>query len=196
MSKRKTYSGFTQKTAENLLLDAGAVFKNFDPTTDTFDTAVTAGKLIGATRNGSKFSAKPSVRQIQIDGVKGAAKGLEVIDEWTVELSTNLLEVTQKSVELALISAETDSSGTDYHEIKARNYILPSDYIENIAYLGKLSGSEKPIIIVVYNAVSLEGLSMEMKDKDEAVIPLTFRGHYDTTTLDNPPFAIYYPKSA
>ena len=39
--KRKKYSGFTEKTAENLLLDAGAFFVDYDVETDTFETAVT-----------------------------------------------------------------------------------------------------------------------------------------------------------
>ena len=51
----RKYSGFTTETAQSLLLNAGAFFKNFDPATDTFDSAVAAGKLIGATKGGGEF---------------------------------------------------------------------------------------------------------------------------------------------
>ena len=85
----KIISGFNSKTAENLLLDAGAFFKNYDMETDSFDKAVTAGKLIGATRGGGQFNATPDIRQIEVDGVKGRAKGLEALDSWEVSLGAN-----------------------------------------------------------------------------------------------------------
>lgn len=195
--KKKVYSGFTDKTAKNLMLDAGAIYKNYDPATDTPESAREAGKLIGATRGGNKFIAKPSIRSIQIDGVKGDAKGLEVIDSWSVELSTNLLEVTKETIKQALVSADfDDTSVTGYTKITARNYILETDYIDNIAYVGNISGEDKPVVILLYNVISMDGLSMDMKDKDEATIPTTFRAHYTQDKLDTPPFEIVYPKGA
>lgn len=74
MANPKVYSGFTAKTPEKLLLDAGAFFKNFEVGVDTFESAVTAGKLIGATAGGGVFEAKPDIRPIEIDGVKGCGK--------------------------------------------------------------------------------------------------------------------------
>ena len=70
-----------------------------------------------------------------------------------------------------------------------------ADYIENVTFVGKISGSEKPVIIQIYNALNIDGLTLQTKDKDEAVIALNFVGTYDTKTLDVPPFKIYYPKT-
>ena len=64
------FSGFTAGTAKHLQLDAGAFLKNYDPTQDTWETAK-ATKLIGATSGGGSFSAVPTVRRIEVDGVKG-----------------------------------------------------------------------------------------------------------------------------
>lgn len=197
MGKGKTYSGFNNKTAEKLLLDAGAFFKNFNVQTDDFDKAVIANKLIGATRGGGQFEAKPSVRQIQVDGVKGAAKGLQVIDTWDVKMTANVLEIDVESLKLALAASVVDDdtyNDQGYSEIKAKNYIELDDYIENITYVGKISGKQKPVIIQIYNALNVDGLTLSVKDKDEAVIALNFSGSYDPTKLDNPPFAIFYPK--
>ena len=197
MGKGKTYSGFNSNTAEKLLLDAGAFFKNFNVKTDDFDSAVSAGKLIGATRGGGQFEAKPSVRQIQVDGVKGAAKGLQVIDAWDVKMMANVLEIAPASLKLALAASEMDEDTYNeqgYAEIKAKNYIEIEDYIENITYVGKISGKQKPVIIQIYHALNVDGLTLSVKDKDEAVIALNFSGSYDPTKLDNPPFAIFYPK--
>lgn len=195
MGKSKTYSGFNDKTAENLLLDAGAFFANFKVGTDTFESA--SAKLLGATRGGGKFTAKPNIRSIEVDGVKGRAKGLQVIDNWEVSLSANVLEVSKESLAKSLTAInEIDSSSVEgYDVITAKNYIEITDYIENVTFVGKIAGSEKPVIIQIYNALNVEGLTIQTKDKDEAVIALNFVGTYDTNTLDTPPFKIFYPKS-
>ena len=189
-----TYSGYTSETPKSLLLDAGAFFKNFYVGTDTFESAVTAGKLIGATQGGGQFSAVPTIRRIEVDGIKGAAKGLEVIDEWVVTLTANVKEVTKASIQMALTASETGTSG-DYDTIEAKNEILLTDYIDNITWVGKLSGSNSPVIIQVYNALNSTGLDLNVTDKAEAVLALTFTGHYVDTDLDTPPFKIYYPKA-
>ena len=192
----QTYSGYTAETAENLLLDAGAFFVNFDVDDDTFETAVTGGKLLGATRGGGSFSAIPQVRVIEVDGVKGAAKGLTVIDSWEVKISANVLEVTLDGLKTALAASEVDStSNTDYDILKAKNYIELTDYIDNITFVGKKSGTVDPIIIQVYNALNTAGVTLTTADKGEAVIAMEFQGHYDASELDNPPFAVFYPKA-
>ena len=193
MAKPKVFSGFNSGTAEKLLLDAGAFFKNFVVGTDTFDTAVTANKLIGATSGGGTFSAVPTIRQIPIDGVKGAAKGLQVIDEWLVTLMANVKEVSPESIQLALGAATIVDGPTGYKKISANNYIELTDYVDNVVWVGKLSGSNTPVIIEVLNAISLGGITLNMADKSEGLIPTTFTGHYDDSELDSPPFNIYYP---
>lgn len=188
-----TYSGYTDKTAENLLLDAGAYFKNFDMEVDTFESAIQEGKLLGATSGGGDFNATPEMRAIEVDGVKGDAKGLQVIDRWVVGITANMKEFSQDTIALSLASANVVDDKVGYRKITANNYIAVSDYIDNITWVGKLSGSERPVIIQVYNALSSEGLTLATVDNDEAVVALSFKGHYDQATLDTPPFAIYYP---
>lgn len=192
----KTYSGYTAETPKSLLLDAGAFFKNFYVGTDTFESAVTAGKLLGATQGGGTFSAIPTIRPIQLDGVKGAAKGLEVIDEWVVTLTSNVKEVKKATIQAALAAFTIDTStSSDYDIITADNEIALTDYIDNITWVGKLSGTNDPVMIQVYNALNTSGLTLKVADKAEAVLALTFTGHYVDTNLDVPPFAIYYPKA-
>ena len=68
------------------------------------------------------------------------------------------------------------------------------DYIDNVTWVGNLSGSNEPVIIQVYNALNTDGLKLTVQDKNEATIPTTFYGHYSQENLDQPPFKIYYPK--
>lgn len=189
----KIISGFNSTTAEKLLLGAGAFFKDYDPATDTPATAV--AKLIGATQGGGSFSAIPTVRKIEIDGVKGSAKGLQVIDEWVVTLTSNVKEVSVESLKLALGAAKSEetTTPTGYAKITAKSDIEDVDYLTNLTWVGTLSGSDKPVIIVVKNALSINGLNLTVADKSEAVVPITVTGNYDAADLDTPPFEIYYP---
>lgn len=192
----KKYSGFTTETAKSLLLNAGAYFKNYDVGTDDFDSAVAAGKLIGATKGGGEFSAVPEIRQIEVDGVAGRAKGLETIDSWDIYLKANVLEVKEATIQSGLAASSVDATtNTDYDIITASNNLEVSDYIDNITWVGTLSGSDKPVIIQIFNALNTEGLKFSTTDKAEATISLTFYAHYTQDDLDTPPFKIYYPKA-
>ena len=191
-------TGVTSGTAKHLQLDAGAFFKNFDPATDTFASA--SSKLIGATAGGGSFAAVPTIRRIEVDGLKGATKGYEALDEWQVTLTANVKEITVDSMSLALATAtsgdtKSPSSVTsnNYTKITASNEIADTDYLTNVTWVGRLSGSQTPIIIVVKNALCTNGLTLTTADKSEGVIALTLTGHYDVSDLDTPPFEIYYP---
>lgn len=193
---RKAKSGFTSKTKDNLLTGAGVYFKNFIVGEDTYESAKKAGKIIGATQGGGEFKAIPSIRQIEVDGVSGRAKGLEVIDSWEISMAMNLLETTEESLKLSLgISTVDSSSDETYHIIKGDNEIRDEHYIDNITYVGTITGSDEPVIIQVFNALSTEGLDIKTEDKKEAVLAVTVYGHYTEADLDTPPYAIYYPKA-
>lgn len=191
----KTYSGITSVTKENIVLDSGAFFKNFIQGTDTFDSAVAANKLIGATRGGGQFIAKAEVRNIDVDGAKGNLKGMNVIDAWEISIQANVLEVTPDTLKLALGIADIDTA-TDvtYDIITGRNEILDTDYLDNVTWIGTISGSSEPVIIQVFNGLNTDGLTLATAPKNESVITMTFQGHFTETDLDTPPYKIYYPK--
>lgn len=191
----RSYSGYTQKTPERLLLDAGAFFKNFEVGKDTFASAKEAGKLLGATKGGGEFSAVPVIRSLEIDGIKGKAKGCEILDSWDVYIKATFIEVSKEMLLSALCASEADeSSNEDYIIIKGKSNIETTDYIDNITWVGTLSGSDNPVIIQIKNAINTDGLKFTTQDKNETTIPVTFYGHYGDAESDTPPFEIYYPK--
>ena len=191
----ETYSGFTTDTAKHLVLDAGAYYKNFIVGVDTPATA--EAKLIGATQGGGEFNAIPEIRTVEVDGVKGRAKGLSILDSWDVNILANMLEIDATVIQMALASGDIDdTSSPEYDIITARNNIELSDYIDNITWVGTLSGSGIPVIIQIYNAMSGEGLAIAPTDSTEGLLPIRFLGHYDASDLQSPPFKIYYPKLA
>lgn len=190
-------TGLTANTPKNLLLDAGAFFLNYDPAKDTLATA--QAKLIGATQGGGSFSAVPTVRQHEVDGAPANTKGLETIDGWVVTMVANVKEITITSLKTALGAVkveDTIASGPEgYRKMTGKDKIEDSDYSDNITWIGKLKGSEKPVMIVISNALSVNGLNLTVADKNEAVIPITLTGHYTLDDLETPPYEIIYPNA-
>ncbi len=196
----KPYSGYNAETPDKLLLDAGAIFKNFTVGTDTYATAKAAGKCLGATQGGSEFSAVPSIRRMEIDGVHTRAKGDTLIDGWDVSLKTKLVEITAENLKLALgVGDSAAGSVTGYTEITGRDTIKNTDYVSNITYIGNLLGEDEPIIIQVFNAFHEGGLTITAADKNNAGVECQFYGYNDPSIYDSvsneitPPFKIYRP---
>lgn len=191
----KVKSGFNTKTKDNLHTGAGAFFKNFYVGIDTYESAKVANKLLGATQGGGEFKAVATIRQIEVDGVAGKAQGLELIDSWEVSQTMNLLETTPESLKLALGAADIDdTTNGEYYIISGRSEIKDEDYLDNLTYIGTITGSDIPVIIQVFNALSTDGLNIKTEDKKEAVLGITVYGHYTEDDLDTPPYRIYYPK--
>lgn len=197
----KPYSGYNANTPDKLLLDAGAVFKNFVVGTDTYASAKAAGKCLGATQKGSEFSAVPTYRRMEIDGVHTRTKGDTLIDGWDVYLKTTLVEMTVDNLKLALAVADSAAStdATDYTEITGRDTIQGTDYIENITFIGNILGEPDPIIIQVFNAFHEGGLTITNEDKNNAAVECQFYGYHDADVYDSvddpltPPFKIFRP---
>ena len=197
----KPYSGYNAKTPDKLLLDAGAVFKNFIVGTDTYASAKAAGKCLGATQKGSEFSAVPQIRRMEIDGAHTRTKGDTLIDGWDVYLKTTLVEMTTQTLKFALGVGDSaaSSTATGYDEITARDTITDNDYTTNITFIGNILGENDPIIIQVFNAFHEGGLTITNEDKNNAAVECQFYGYLDPTVYDSvenpltPPFKIYRP---
>ena len=189
-------TGLTKNSKKHFQLDAGAIFKNYDPATDTPATA--SAKLIGATVGGATFSCVPEVRQVSVDGAKGPTKGLEVIESYTGTLTANVKEVTVDSISMALaaVTAAASQAPSGYTKIVPKGELEDADYFDNVTWIGKMSGSNNPIMIVLKNAVNLNGFTLAAQDKNEANVPIVLTAHYDMDALDIVPIEIYVPDVA
>jgi hypothetical protein len=196
MAFKKRLTGYTDNTMKNRQTGAGAYFKNFDVSTDTFSSAVSTGKLLGATQGGGSFTAKPTITTTEVDGVPSDAVGMEDIDGWTVEMTANILEVTAENVKntlgAATIAEETLNS-KKYKKITGKSFIEETDYIDNITFLGSMSGFDEPVIIQIFHAVAVDGINITPQDKKTTIMPTKFKAHVSFDNLDEPPFAIYVP---
>ncbi|MCH3962691.1 MAG: hypothetical protein LKE46_00215 [Clostridium sp.] len=179
-------TGFTPSTPNHLLLDAGAVYKNY---------GLPDEELLGATSGGNEFKIAPKLRQPKIDGLKSSyAKGMELITEVEVTLKTNMLEVTKDILVMALLGKVDESSNDDYYVITGKATISIDDYINNVALVARLSGSSTPVVIILKNALNTDGLDLKTEDDKDNTLPVTFTGHVDPYRPDDLPYEVHFPK--
>lgn len=177
--------GFTTNTPNNLLIDAGAVYKNYGLANEA---------LIGATSGGNEFAISIKTREIKVDGLKGTVKGLTRIISTDVTLKVNMLELTTDILKMALMGVVDTSINAGYDTITGKTEILLTDYIDNIAIVGRLSGSLQPVIIILKNALSSNGITFSAKDSTDNVLPVTFIGSIDPLNPAVSPYEIRYPQ--
>lgn len=86
---------------------------------------------------------------------------------------------------------ETAEPGT--HTTITGGEIGDTDYIDNVAIVGNVSGKGNPVICMVKNALADAGFSLATAPRDEAVPAIVFTGHYDPDDLDTEPWEIRWP---
>lgn len=191
----RNFTGSNCDTAESLLLNAGAFFKNYIADTDTYETAMASGKCLGATQGGGSFTAIPEVRMIEVDG----AEPIPTFDAWACTITANIMEIKPETLVIALGSGVIIDHNEKYYNIKAKRYHDSNDFLENITWVGMLSGSNEPVVIQIYNAINTTGLTINVAPKSQSVLAVTFTSKGDTCKrpedANYAPFSIFYPKS-
>lgn len=180
---------------KHFLIDAGAVYLNLE--LDPLDGSMVAGDMLGVTHGGNSFNVNLELRDIEADGKKGRTKGMTVLESVDPTLTVNLKSMTAERLAQAIAGSYIDdTSNSVYDIITSKHNLELTDYINNVALVGRLTENGKPAIFVIENVLSLEGLQVTTNDKGEVVIPITFGGHYDTGhyTGETVPYKIYFPK--
>lgn len=81
------------------------------------------------------------------------------------------------------------------HDTITGGDIEDSDYIDNVALVGTISGKGDDVICIVKNALADTGFSLSTAPRDEAVPVIVFTGHYDPADPDTEPWDIRYPRA-
>ncbi|GAG27044.1 unnamed protein product, partial [marine sediment metagenome] len=79
------WHGITDDTYERLIIDSGAVYKDFV-------SQAVPGTLLGATRGGSTFTIEQEIKDMVVDGAKGPVKGGRRITRVNVKLVCNFIQ--------------------------------------------------------------------------------------------------------
>ena len=188
-------TGLTEDTVKNFVINAGAVYTDL-----TFaEEGGWTGNLLGATSGGNQITIANEFREIEIDGAFSKYVGQKVLLASNATLVTNVKEVTSNVIKLAIIGEVTQGTGVGnpegYDVITGKGKIEPTDYLTNIGLVGEISGTNKPIIVILDNALCTSGLDIQTTDDDESVVSMTFEAHADADQVEDRtlPARIYMP---
>ncbi|MDW5300756.1 MAG: Ig-like domain-containing protein [Sedimentibacter sp.] len=193
-------TGYTASTPDYYLLHSASVWLNV-----TYDEALgkfQAERCLGATVGGVKLIVENTIRQIEVDGVFAPAVGQDVLDGTTARMEATVKELTADLLTLSINgtkrAALSTEAPTGYQVVEPKNKIELTDYISNIAVVGKLSGSDQPMIAILYNTISTGGLNMETKDKGEAGVPIVLNARVPADDVENVggAYKLFFPPKA
>ena len=196
MSKEKLrMNAYTEKTSENYVIDTAVIYTEVELLEDQFQ-----GTLLGATAGGTKISITPEYEDIEVDGtshvkVKGNKKLVSATATVTANLKELTVEVLRKSLNAKVVEASPLKAPTGYKQIEMGRRLTDDLYIENIAFVGRISGTDKPIIFILDNALVISPLELDTADKTEAIAEVEFEAHASIEQLHNDewPWRILYP---
>lgn len=175
--------GVVDDTYRRLVIDSGAVYKNY---------GLSSELLLGATRGGNVFSIETEYKDMAVDGAKGPVKGSRRITRVTGKLTANFIEFSPSILNISLPGSST-SSLTNHTSITRQLQIALSDYLTNVALVGEVSGSNYPLIVILSNVLVDSNIEIGMTDNEEATYTMTFTAHFDPDSLDAEPWEIRYP---
>lgn len=182
-------NGITTETLKNVLIDDAVIYINYGETTGE--------KILSATKGGVKFLVNREYRDIEVDGARGVIKGLRRIIKESASIEGSLLEVKLATIQAMLPGTSTANYPTatpTHDEISSTGQIKETDYFKNIAVVGKISGSDKPFVGIIYNAIGESDFAIDCKDKDEATLDTKFIATFDPTNLTSSIWKIRLPK--
>lgn len=195
MALKKT--GYSNTTSKNYLINAATIYTGvkYDDVAGEF-----TGTLHGATSGGVTLTVEQSYRDIEIDGTSHMkVKGNKVLESATATVTANMKELTaeniRKSLNGTIREAGVGEASVGYQVIETKRYLEDGDYIENMAIVGTLSGTDKPVIAILDNAISTGGLELGTEDNNEAVVEQTYEAHATVEQLDADqyPWRILFP---
>ncbi|MCB1711344.1 MAG: hypothetical protein KDH96_02330 [Candidatus Riesia sp.] len=193
--------GLRPETPGYLVLDAGILYKSIDVDalrasgSDQVTNALLTATRLGATRGGGEFETGKVIEHVDVDGKIFPIKGMQRIRTYDPVLTVNLLEISFDNLNDMLGNTDVDSWDA-FEEISLSVVVKNDDYIDNIAWLGKLATTDDPIIFVMENVLNTSSVSLALEDKNEATIEVSFMGHACPSAAQESPFRIFYPSSA
>lgn len=191
------------ETFENLVFDAGMLFKNLDYSTATdaaslmqiIKTEKESGTtLLGATKGGINPQTTFEFWAPELDGKRMPFKGEKRLSSADCVVSGTLVEMTPDNVKDVLGLADKSGEGTKI-TVQPRFSIHEGDYIDHLIWVGNL-GSDGLYLVDLKNALCTTGLSTQTTDKDVGTLPFEFHGHADSVSSTELPITYLFFKAS
>lgn len=190
MNKLKNHA-LSKDTPQKLMFASGVYYANLK-----WAEGAWTGAPIGATSGGGKVIITPEYISPELDGATVAIKGTKQLVSMTGSMETTLTEFKENIFKDTLhLTEDTNTTVEGYTVLKPKENLEDSDYLENIAFVGRLTNGKR-VIVIMDNALCTSPLEIEAKDKTQATYSCTFECHADIeqddlTTL---PIKLLFPK--
>ncbi len=139
------------------------------------------GTFIGATQGGGKLSIKRETRSTQIDGAPGRIKGMDIIETSEASLEINHLEIINDDIRKRhpglVVKKEKNDVGDNVVSITGNMKIYNEDY-HDVSFIGETKAG-KEISITIHNAINLENIEFDLKEKSEVIDKCTYISSFD-----------------
>lgn len=141
------------------------------------------GEAIGLTRDGGTFSVEYNNRIINADGDRGAVKGRIHREEATAKIEINHLELLTSFEKLhSGVKVDTETN-VGYTTISGTGKIDDAKDYHEVTFEGETKDGRE-FVVKISNAINLDNLSLEFKDKDDIIDKVTFTSTYDPIAED------------
>lgn len=188
-------------TFKKLILNAGALVRDFDPseytTVAALKTALATAladttKCLGATRGGGTFTVAREMRQVEADGIRYRFVGDTFVDRSDAYIGATLIELGDVNVIKAALATATATTSGNVTNVKVRTRIEDTDYIENLCWIGDIADGGLAVIHLL-NAINTTDLTITFTDKGEATLPVELHAYQSNVEdYDYAPFEFIY----
>lgn len=180
-------SGLTASSLNNVVKNAGRLFRNADLThmvnpnaATPLSSALADAMMLGITQGGNGLSFETEMREIEFDGKRGKVKDATEMLSGMPSLSTTLKEFSIQNLSLAFPSTITQPMGNGFTRLTIEPRI---DYHDNFVWVGTHGARDQPIVVVVKNAMNTANVSASFQDKNDATLAMTLEGSYGADGL-------------
>lgn len=190
-------SGFSDNTAGNIIINAAVIYRNVKIDPSKPEDGFTADALLGATQGGVEVNIQNGIRKIEADGSFSMdVKGLNVYENGKAEVTATMLAMTKEMITMAAHgTVDNDADVKGFTKIDGKAVVVDSDYMDNIAIVGIMNGSNRHVIFVFDNALVTSDLKIKMEDKSEGTVELTAQANatVEQVQAGELPWHIYFP---
>lgn len=145
------------------------------------------GTAIGLTRDGGNFTVEYEYREIKADGDRGPVKGRVVKDGARPKLTISHLELLR---DFEKLHPGVSKTATAQNVTLAGTTLNDTDDYHTVTFNGETKDG-KAVTITVSNAINLENINLDLKEKDEVIDSVTFQGTYVEDSEEEPWSIVY-----
>lgn len=171
-----------------ILLAEGAVYFNLGVQTKEVEVGALG-------ESGSTFKLEVEYTDPNFHGKRGPVKGLRQKKTAKPVFTFNALQLSTDKLAKYYAGLSIDSATSQEYDIIKGRKIQDSDYLDNVAFVGRTQDG-KEVAIIVKNALGDGSLEMAFDGKESVVTSVQYTGHYLPESLDDEPWEIHWAKVA